>query len=163
MVDANPGFGSASIFNDSPTSGLGGWGNPNDDYQITTGAFAQNFQVVYPVPHRIRRNYTARSNNPDPFGDGTPPAPEALWNYFTPASQDALIHGYVGDFEKFQTQLEGPVVRYNSTDKCGDFSDAIDSCVLGFPCRDSPDPWWVSDRLYPLGSPRPIHKTGTAI
>ena len=110
FVDASPDFANATIFNDSPTSGFGRWGDPADDYQITTGAFADNFEVVYPVPHKIRRNYTARSVNADPFGDGTPPAPDALWNYFTPASQKALIQGYVGDFEKFQTQFEGTVV-----------------------------------------------------
>ena len=110
FADASPSFENATIFSDSPTSGFGGWGNPADDYQITTGAFANNFKVVYPVPHKIRRNYTARSTNVDPFGDGTPPAPDALWNYFTRASQDALIKGYVGDFEGFQTQSEGTVV-----------------------------------------------------
>ena len=112
ILDASPDFPDATIFNDSPTSGFGRWGDPADDYQITTGAFADNFEVVYPVPHKIRRNYTARSVNADPFGDGTPPAPDALWNYFTPASQKALIQGYVGDFEKFQTQFEGTVVSW---------------------------------------------------
>jgi hypothetical protein len=109
-VDASPDFTNATIFNDSPTSGFGGWGDPANDYQITTGAFAKDFEVAYPVPHMIRRNYTSRSANPNPFGDGTPPAPDAFWNYFTRESQDTLINGYIGDFEGFQTQLEGPVV-----------------------------------------------------
>jgi len=106
-LDASPNFPNATIFNDSPTSGFGGWGNPADDYQITTGAFADNFEVVYPIPHKIRRNYTARNDNPDPFGDGTPAAPDALWNYFTPTSQKALVEGFVGDFQGFQALLEG--------------------------------------------------------
>ena len=114
LVDASPDFANATIFDDSPTSGFGGWGDPLNDYQITTGAFADNFEVVYPVPHRLRRNYTTRSVNPDPFGDGTPPAPDSFWNYFTPASQEALIRGYVGDFEGFQTRLEGPIVSRGS-------------------------------------------------
>ena len=109
-IDARPDFFNASIFNDSPTSGFGKWGNPADDYQITTGAFANDFQVAYPVPHKIRRNYTATSTSADPFGDGTPPAPDAFWNYFTRESQAALINSYAGNFEGFQTQLEGPVV-----------------------------------------------------
>ena len=109
-VDASPNFINATIFNDSPTSGFGGWGDPANDYQIMTGAFAKNFEVAYPVPHAIRRNYTSRSANPNPFGDGTPGAPDAFWNYFTRESQDTLINGYIGDFEGFQTQLEGPVV-----------------------------------------------------
>ena len=110
IIDASPDFPNATIFDDSPMSGFGRWGNPADDYQITTGAFANDFEVTYPVPHKIRRNYTARSTSADPFGDGTPPAPDAFWNYFTRESQVALINSYVGDFEGFQTQFEGPVV-----------------------------------------------------
>ena len=91
-------------------SGFGGWGDPADDYQITTGAFANDFQVAYPVPHKVRRNYTMKSANPDPFGDGTPPAPKPFWNYFTRESQQTLIDGYIGDFVGFQAQLEGPIV-----------------------------------------------------
>ena len=114
IIDASPDFPNATIFDDSPTGGFGRWGNPADDYQITTGAFANDFEVAYPVPHKIRRNYTAKSTNPDPFGDGTPPAPNPFWNYFTRESQVALIDSYVGDFEGFQTQLEGPVVSPSS-------------------------------------------------
>lgn len=108
-LDASADFPKATIFDDSPTSGFGGWGDPTKDYEITTGAFANDFDLVYPVPHKIRRNYTERSLNPDPFGDGTPPAPDALWNYFTPASLESLISGHIGNFEGFQTQFEGTV------------------------------------------------------
>jgi len=107
-LDANPNFPNSTIFDDSPISGLGGWGDPADDFQITTGAFAKDFEVVYPVPHKIRRNYTERNDNPDPIGDGTPGATMALWNYFAPDIQDELIHGSVGNFEGFQPQYEGP-------------------------------------------------------
>ena len=109
-VDASPNFRNASIFNDSPKSGFGGWGDPNDDYQITTGALAQDFKVAYPVPHRVRRNYTVKVEIADPFGDGTPPPPDEVWKYFTPASQKELIQGYVGDFEGFQTEFESTIV-----------------------------------------------------
>ena len=112
--DASPDFPKATIFGDSLKSGLGGWGNPADDYQVTTGAFVDNFEVVYPVPHKIRRNFTERSTNSNPFGDGTPPAPDAFWNYFTRESQKALIDGFVGDFQGFQAQFEGPVVSLSS-------------------------------------------------
>ena len=110
LADASPNFTTATIFNDSPTSGFGGWGNPSDDYQITTGAFANDFELAYPVPHRIRRNYTVRSLSADPFGDGTAPAPDDFWNYITPESQKQLINGYVGDYEGFQKILEGSTV-----------------------------------------------------
>lgn len=110
LVDASPDFVNSSILNDSPKSGFGGWGDPTDDYQITTGAFAGDFEPVYPVPHRIRRNYTARSLGGDIFGDGTPAAPNPFWTYFTPASVEDLVQGRIGDFQGFQAQFEGTVV-----------------------------------------------------
>jgi len=106
LTDASPSFTNASIFDKY----FGGWGDPNDDYQITTGSFAKDFDLVYPVPHRLRRNYTDRGTNPDPFGDGTPPAPLPFWNYFTKESRATLVDGYIGDFEGFHIQFEGPTV-----------------------------------------------------
>lgn len=113
-ADARPDFPSATIFNDSPTSGFGGYGDPNNDFQITTGAFAKDFELAYPVPHKIRRNYTERSFSTDPFGDGTAPAPLPFWNYFTKESRDTLVNGFVGDFEGFHALFEGPVVSRSS-------------------------------------------------
>ena len=115
-VDANPNFVNSAIFNDSLTSGFGGWGDPNNDYQITTGALADNFEVAYPIPHRLRRNYTARRANPDPFGDGTPSPTDDLWQYFTPNGREALVQGHIGNFEGFQTQLESLFVSRSSID-----------------------------------------------
>jgi len=109
-VDASPNFPNATIFNDSPKSGFGRWGDPNDDYQITTGAFAHDFQVAYPVPHRVRRNYTPKVPVSDPFGDGTAPPTDEMWHYFTPASQKKLMEGYVGDFGGFHAEFESLVV-----------------------------------------------------
>jgi len=109
-VDASPNFRNATIFNDSPKSGFGGWGDPNDDFQITTGAFAHDFRVAYPVPHRVRRNYTVKVDITDPFGDGTPPPPDEVWKNFTPDSQKKLIQGYVGDFGGFQADFESVIV-----------------------------------------------------
>jgi len=110
LVDAGPNFRNATIFNDSPKSGFGGWGDPNNDFQITTGALAHDFQVAYPVPHRIRRNYTVKFEIPDLFGDGTPPAPGELWKYFTSAIRKELIQGYVGDFDGFHAAFENVTV-----------------------------------------------------
>jgi len=110
LADATPDFFNSTIFNDSPNSGFGGWGNPADDYQITTGAFADDFVPVYPVPHKVRRNYTARSPGGDIFGDGTPAAPNPFWTYFTPASVKALVQGHIGDFEGFQAEFESTTV-----------------------------------------------------
>lgn len=112
-IDAGPNFPNATIFNDCPKSGFGGWGDPANDYQITTGAFAKDFENVYPIPHRVRREYTAKSGGGDFFGDGTPSAPDDLWSSFTPASRDALVQGYAGDFEGFQAKFQGTAVSLN--------------------------------------------------
>lgn len=114
LVDASPNFKNSTIFNDSPKTGFGGWGDPANDYQITTGAFVKDFDLVYPVPHKLRRNYTERGTNPDPFGDGTPASPLALWNYFTKESKDTLVNGFVGDFEGFHTLFESTTVSQSS-------------------------------------------------
>ena len=75
--------------------------DPTDDCQITSGALAGDLEVAFTVPHWAGGIYTKRSH-PDPFGDGTPPAPDPLRNYFTPTSQEALV-----PFYGFQTQFEG--------------------------------------------------------
>jgi len=76
--------------------GVGGWGDPNDDNQITDGAFV-DFIVSYPLPHRLRRRYTPNNpNNPD----------ELLANAFTPESQAAMVNGFQGDFIGFQVRLK---------------------------------------------------------
>ena len=108
LLDASPNFPNATIFNDSsPTSGLGGWGDPANDFHITTGALADTFKLAYPVPHGLRRNYTAKYYFTDPFGDGTVVPTDDLWTFFTPASRDTLVNGFVGDFEGFQALFEG--------------------------------------------------------
>ena len=118
LVDASPNFPNSTIFDDSPTSGFGGWGDPAQDYHITTGALADSFKLAYPVPHGLRRNYTANYYVADPFGDGTFVPPDDLWTFFTPASREALVNGFVGDFEGFQTLLEGMSVSRISIDDC---------------------------------------------
>ena len=107
LTDASPNFLNATIFDDSPTSGFGGWGDPAQDYHITTGALADNFKLAYPVPHGLRRNYSAKYYFTDPFGDGTPVPTDDLWTFFTPAKRDAAVNGFVGDFKGFQALFEG--------------------------------------------------------
>ena len=106
LVDASPNFPNATIFDDSPTSGFGGWGDPAQDYHITTGALADSFKLAYPVPHGLRRNYTAKYYFTDPFGDGSVVPTDDLWTFFTPAGRDALVNGFVGDFQGFQALFE---------------------------------------------------------
>jgi len=90
-------FQNSTFWDPDTTSGVGGWGDPNDDDQITDGAFADDFLLSYPLPHRLRRRYTPNSSiNPD----------ELMTNAFTPESQVAMVNGFQGDFSGFQARLE---------------------------------------------------------
>lgn len=121
-------FENSDIWDPDPVSGIGGWGNPDDDYQITSGAFANDFSLVYPSSHRLRRHYTPTVSGPN----GT----VALASLFTPESQIALVNGYVADFIHFQQHLEGgshgAIHRIVGADLLGDCpSNAAPDCVSG--------------------------------
>lgn len=96
-------FYNSSIFDPDPDSGFGGWGDPQDDFQITTGAFASDFERPYPVPHRLRRNYTLFSTATG-FG---PPITDPLNTFFTPERIEVMVDGFPGDFVSFQALFEG--------------------------------------------------------
>ena len=86
-------FQNSTFWDPDTTSGVGGWGDPDDDDQITDGAFADDFLLSYPSPHRLRRRYTPTNpSNPDVL----------LTSEFTPESQVAMVNGFVGDFSGFQ-------------------------------------------------------------
>jgi len=87
-------FQNSTFWDPDANSGIGGWGDPNNDNQITDGAFA-DFAVSYPVPHRIRRQYTPLS-----------PTGVSLAPLFTPESQRAMVAGTLGSFIGFQTAIE---------------------------------------------------------
>jgi len=106
-------FFNSKIFDPSPTSGFGGNGDPNNDYQITNGGFSTDFFRAYPVPNNIRRNFTLRpwehSVLGSPFADHSKPSidPERLANTtFTKVAVQNLVEGFRGDFEGFQARLE---------------------------------------------------------
>jgi len=103
----------ATIFDNDTVSGLGGWGDRNNDSQITTGGFKDTV-MAYPIRHRIRRTYTLR-----PLGDlpsktfpDDPQAPPIDPNImingtFTKVNYDFTLNGSLGNFTAFQTYLEG--------------------------------------------------------
>ena len=95
MTDASN-FQNSTFWDPDSASGVGGWGDPNDDNQITDGGFA-DFLVSYPSPHRIRRLYT-------PMFPGRPD--ELSTNEFTPESQVAMVNDFEGNFIGFQTRFE---------------------------------------------------------
>jgi len=104
-------FFNSKIFDPSPTSGFGGNGDPDNDYQITDGAFSTGFLRAYPVPHTIRRNFTLKAwqGRGGPFADhsGPPIDPEKMANAtFTKEEVKKLVEGFKGDFEGFQAYFE---------------------------------------------------------
>ena len=101
-------FYHATIFSDSSYDGLGSWGDPSNDFQISTGGL-KDIRLAYPVPHNIRRNYTLQ-----PFlnGLGGPPGvtldPTLMLNTsFTKENVDFIVHSFSGDFLAFQARTEG--------------------------------------------------------
>ncbi len=105
-----PDFYESSFWKDSdPMSGLGGWGNPNDDYSVHDGGF-RNFKIAYPVPHHVRRNFTllAWKDLVSPLivdhlkiGNTT----------FSASVIEALLETPAGNYKRFQTVLEAVQVR----------------------------------------------------
>jgi len=90
-----PDFYHTTIFSNSTFDGLGSWGDPENDNQITTGGF-KNITVAYPVPHKIRRNY-------QPYLGGT----QLLINTsFTKENVDFTVNSFTGDFVGFHAYTE---------------------------------------------------------
>lgn len=54
-TDASDVYGSSFFAGNSSTSGLGGWGDPTNDYQVPSGAFS-NLHLSYPST-TVRRNF----------------------------------------------------------------------------------------------------------
>ena len=90
-------------------SGVGGWGDPNNDFQVPDGGLA-NFTLSYPVYHHIRRNYTylVWANLPSPLVT----EPQAIGNAsFTFDVVDSILQTAPGDYEEIQVLLEAIQVR----------------------------------------------------
>lgn len=102
-------FYHAPIWSNSDYDGLGFWGDPNNDYQITTGGF-KDMRLAYPVPHNLRRNYTLYPYFPPGFPlppDVPPVDPTLMYNTtFTSAVVNATLNSGQGDFVTFQATLE---------------------------------------------------------
>ena len=97
----------STIWSDSAYDGLGSWGDPQNDFQISTGGF-KDIQVAYPVPHHIRRNFTLQPFARGLVIPGHPVDPLLLINTtFTQAVVDATVDSFTGDYVGLQTHLEG--------------------------------------------------------
>jgi len=125
-------FQNSTFWDPDTTSGVGGWGDSNDDDQITDGAFADDFIVSYPSPHRLRRRYTPNNpNNPD----------ELLTTVFTPESQAAMVNGFQGDFIGFQARFApgSHAAVHDIVGGCVNLPNALRLCPLTDPTQR---PFW---------------------
>jgi len=105
---------------DGSSSGVGGWGDPTNDYQISTGGF-KDLIVAYPTSHRIRRDFALRlsiDHNPPPlFTDQTAPLPPKGLMINTTTAEESVtysVNNFVGDFIGFQAYIESPHVSSTS-------------------------------------------------
>jgi len=102
-----------SDFWDTSSNGVGGWGDPNNDFQIYDGGF-KDVVRVYPSPHHIRRNYSLfPMSNPrliPPWGFD-PLAPPLNASYMinttmTKENVDYVTSNYEGNYMAFQGYFE---------------------------------------------------------
>ena len=106
-----------SKFFDNSSSGVGGWGDPANDYRISTGGF-KDMVLAYPNPHHIRRNFTLFPyldlGFPPLWGDdpSTPALPGDLMinTTFTKENVDYLVNNFEGDFFGFHGYFESLTV-----------------------------------------------------
>ena len=123
-------FFSSAFFKDSdPKSGLGGWGDPTDDYEVPDGGFSE-FHISYPAPHTLCRNFTLQPylGPPASISPFLPNPAKYANASFTPEEVSKLVDGFVGDFKAFQAYFEAfevsqggfpnrPFVAYVSVDR----------------------------------------------
>lgn len=90
-------------------NGLGGWGDPKDDYSVHDGGF-RDLILTYPAPHRIRRNFTILTWEDIPSPLVTEPL--KLGNTsFTASVVEAILETPPGFYKEFQKALEALQVR----------------------------------------------------
>ena len=137
----------ATIWSDSDYDGLGSWGDPNNDHDISTGAL-KDMRIAYPVPHNLRRNFTLRVGDAGlgashPNG---PPAPDPslmVNTTFTSDVVDSTVTSFTGEYIKFQATIEswkgphpGPHIIVGG--------DLFGGCPFGLaPPACNPGPKWA--------------------
>jgi tyrosinase len=112
------------VFEDSPEYGLGGTGDcdshPDADCIVTTGAFAVDFELAWPIPHLLRRNLTLITGwYPNELPQNRTLGPESV---------RSSVEQTTGDFFKFQyamTQMHNHVHDLVGGDLAGDCPGAL--------------------------------------
>jgi hypothetical protein len=103
QIDA-PNFYESSFWKDSdPKSGLGGWGDPNADYQVPDGGF-HTLPLAYPLPHTVRRNFSLLA---PPFPGGPQPASPTTNDpsKFSASEIESILEISPGAYKEFQIQI----------------------------------------------------------
>ncbi|QRV92816.1 tyrosinase [Ceratobasidium sp. AG-Ba] len=91
-------FEHSTIWDNDPRFGLGGFGDPQDDFTVKTGGL--NLEFAYPIPHKLRRQY-----RPDFEFPGIPSTPANAT--FTKQEINKLLNIQEGNFTAFQAYMEG--------------------------------------------------------
>ena len=90
-------FYHSTIFSNSTCDGLGSWGDPENDFQISTGGF-KDVMVAYPTPHHIRRNFTLRPISDEPLF--------MVNTSFTQEIVNLAVDSFAGNYTYFQAYLD---------------------------------------------------------
>ena len=103
-------FYHATIWSDSDYDGLGSWGDPNNDYDISTGAL-KDMRIAYPVPHSLRRQYTLLASEagfpPYPSNGPPNPSPSLMTNTtFTSGVVNHIVSSFTGEYIQLQAFVE---------------------------------------------------------
>ena len=99
----SPDFYESSFWDDSdPESGLGGWGDPNADYQVPDGGF-HTLPLSYPLPHTIRRNFSLFAPPPPGVQPAVPNSNGP--SLFSASEVESVLNVPPGDYEQFQIEI----------------------------------------------------------
>lgn len=141
----------SNMFNPDPDVGFGGWGDPNNDFQISTGALADLVRA-YPVSNHIRRNFTLQPWQYilSPFPDNQSFIdPMTMANTtFTPENAQYLTNNFPGDFLNWHFYMEGAPGPHGGIHEILG-ADMIGTCPSNAPstCIGGPK-WTPNDPLF---------------
>ncbi|KAG8754890.1 hypothetical protein FRC11_006382 [Ceratobasidium sp. 423] len=90
-------FENSAMWDTDSESGLGGFGDPDDDYTVKTGGL--NITLAYPIAHKLRRQY-----RPYPGFAGV--ANVSANSTFSQSEVDILLSQPEGNFTAFQEYME---------------------------------------------------------
>ncbi|KII84662.1 hypothetical protein PLICRDRAFT_117591 [Plicaturopsis crispa FD-325 SS-3] len=139
-------FEHASVYmDDDEESGFGGWGDPKQDFQITTGAF-KDFHVSYPNYHRVRRNFTLQPYFPLSRSE-YPIADLKANETFSATEVQRMIGDFDGDYQAMSQYIDAEQGARWAVHLIagGDFADACPTNAVG--C--TPDTKWsANDPLF---------------